>query len=100
VIAHQAHAPLGVEMLAVEADDARRLLAAMLERMEAERGQGRGVGMIEDTKDPALFVQPVLIEPAQVGSVQSSLLGHGHSLLSLNKRLAERFNATRLLLSL
>jgi hypothetical protein len=52
-----------MEMMAVEADDAGGLLAAMLERMQTEGGQGRGVGMIEDAEDAALLVQPVLLEP-------------------------------------
>jgi hypothetical protein len=54
-----------MEMMAVEADDASGLLAAMLERMQAECGQGCGVGMIEDAEDAALLVQPILLEPGQ-----------------------------------
>ena len=55
---------------AVEADDAGGFLAAMLERMQAERGQRRGIGMIEDAEDAALLVQPVLFEPVQVGPLR------------------------------
>jgi hypothetical protein len=33
--------------------------------MQAERRKRRGVGMIEDAKDAALLVQPVLFEPAE-----------------------------------
>ena len=57
-------AALGMEMVAVEADDAGRFLAAMLERVQPERGQGRGIGMVEDAEHAALLVQPVLFEPA------------------------------------
>ena len=67
MVADQADAALGMEMVAVEADDARRLLAAMLERVQAERGERRGIGMVEDAEDAALLVQPVLFEPAQIG---------------------------------
>jgi hypothetical protein len=38
MIADETYAALGMEMMAVEADDASRLLAAMLERMQAECG--------------------------------------------------------------
>src|SRR6186997_2618949 len=44
MIADETYAALGMELMAVEADDASRLLAAMLERMQAECGQGCGVG--------------------------------------------------------
>jgi hypothetical protein len=63
MVAHETDAALGMEMLAVEADDAGSLLAPMLKRMEAKGGQSRGVGMIEDAEDAALLVQPVLFEP-------------------------------------
>jgi hypothetical protein len=49
----------------------------MLERVQAERGQGSGVGMIENPEDAALLVQPVFLEPAQDGIVLT-LIGHGH----------------------
>ena len=65
---------------AVEADDAGGFLAAMLERMQAERGQGRGIGMTEDAEDAALLAQPVLVEPVQIGpSQRRTLLSHGPS---------------------
>ena len=58
-------AALGMEMVAVEADDAGGFLAAMLERVEAERGERRGVGMVEDAEHAAFLVQAVLFEPGQ-----------------------------------
>ena len=70
MVADQPDAALGMEMGAVEADDAGGLLAAMLERVQAERGQRRGIGMVEDAEDAAFLVQPVLFEPAQVGIVK------------------------------
>jgi hypothetical protein len=61
VVAHEAQAPLGMEPFAVERDDARRLLPAMLESMQAERGDGGRVRMPEDAEDAAFFPQPVAV---------------------------------------
>ncbi len=44
---------------AVEGDDAGRLLAAMLQGMQPERGDRRGVGMAENSEDAAFLTQPV-----------------------------------------
>jgi hypothetical protein len=55
VIADQAEAPLGVEARAVEGDDAGRLLAAVLKRVQAERGDRRRGGMAEDAEDAAFL---------------------------------------------
>jgi hypothetical protein len=77
MVADKAETAFGVEVLAVEADDACCFLAAMLERMQAERGKRRGVGMIENPKNAALLVQPVFLEPTQDGIVLT-LIGHGH----------------------
>src|SRR5262249_13189085 len=62
VVADQPHPPLGMEALAVERDDARRLLPAMLERVQAERGDGGRVRMSEYAEDAALFTQPVALK--------------------------------------
>ena len=69
MVADEAEAALGVEADAVEGDDARGFLAAMLQRMQTERGDGGGVGMVEDAEDAALFAQPVSvgIEALDVG---------------------------------
>jgi len=77
MVADQPDAALGMEMAAVEADDAGSLLAPMLERMQAERGQRRGVGMVEDAEDAALLVQLVLFEPGQCGLLSFNGIGHG-----------------------
>ncbi len=74
VVADEAETALGVKVLAVEADDARRFLAAMLECMEAESRQRGGVGMAEDAEHAAFLAQPVAVklvvadEPGQGGS--------------------------------
>ena len=61
IVADKAHAAMGVELLAVIGDDAGRLLAAMLQRVQAERGQRRRVGMAVDAEDAAFFVEMVVV---------------------------------------
>jgi hypothetical protein len=46
-----------VQDLAVGRDDARRLLPAMLQRVQTEVGEICGFGMAKDPKDSAVFVQ-------------------------------------------
>ena len=62
VVADQAHAAFGMKLLAVEGDDAAGFLAAMLERMQAERGQGRRVGVAQDAEDTAFLVEAVVVD--------------------------------------
>jgi len=57
-----AHRPVGVEMLAVEAGDPGRFLAAVLERVEAERDKARGIVGAPDAEHAALLAQLVVIE--------------------------------------
>ena len=54
-VADEAEPALGMEALAVEDDDAGGFLAAMLERVQAERGDGGGVGMAEDAEHAAFL---------------------------------------------
>ena len=56
LIADKAEAALGMELQAVEGNDARRLLAAMLKRVQPERGERRGVRMVEHPEYAALLV--------------------------------------------
>ena len=60
-VADEAELLLGVEDVAVEGDDAGRLLAAMLKGVQAERGDGRGVRMAEDAEDAAFLAQRVAV---------------------------------------
>ena len=60
VVADEAHAALGVELPAVEGDDAAGFLAAMLEGVQAERGDGGGFGVPKNTKDPAFLAESVV----------------------------------------
>ena len=62
MVADEAEATLGTEPPAVEGDDAGRFLTAMLERMQAERGNGRGLGMAENTDYAAFLAQAIAIE--------------------------------------
>ena len=62
MVADQAHAFFGVELLAVEGDDARRFLAAMLERMQAERRQRRRIRMSENAEHAAFLMKGVTID--------------------------------------
>ena len=67
-VADQAEPALGMETLAVEGDDAGGFLAAMLERVQAERGDGGGIGMAEDAEHAAFLAQGVaVIEDTFVG---------------------------------
>src|SRR5258708_6694453 len=71
VIADETFAPFHVETFAVEGDDARRLLAAVLKRVQAQRDASRGVGLTPYAKDSALFVEFVVRE-----GVGRYVLGH------------------------
>ena len=62
IVGHMAERPVRMELLAVERDDARRLLAAMLQGMQAEHGMRRRIGMPEDAEHAALLVEVVVIE--------------------------------------
>ena len=74
MIADEAEAAFGLEAFAVEGDDARRLLPAMLQRVQAERGQRGGVRVAIDAEHAALLAQPV--------GVQLEIEIHAHWLLS------------------
>jgi hypothetical protein len=57
-----AHRAMGMELVAVPAGDARGLLAAVLERVEAQRHE-RGCALrIGNAENAALFAQLVVIE--------------------------------------
>ena len=61
-VVHQAHALLEPEPLAVARRDARRLLAAVLQGVETEVGEVRGLGVAEDAEDAALVVEVIVLE--------------------------------------
>src|SRR5258707_10635502 len=53
---------IGMEFTAIEADDARRFLATMLQSMQAEDGMGRRVIIPENSKDAAFLFQMVIVK--------------------------------------
>ncbi len=91
IVADEAHAALGVEALAVEGDDAGGLLAAVLERVQAERGDGGGVGMAEDAEHAAFLAQAVGvgIERVEVGWLGHRVVPH-RFVASINWRMSVR----------
>src|SRR6185437_3532243 len=74
-VADEAEPALEMEARAVERDDAGRLLAAVLQGVQAERRDGRGVGMAENAEDAAFLAQPVAVK------VEEGRFGHGQSAL-------------------
>jgi hypothetical protein len=66
VIADETEMPLGKELPSIEADDARRFLPAMLQRMEAERREGRGFGVAQNAEHATLFVQRVAMKSERI----------------------------------
>jgi len=66
VLADMAKTAMRIELPAVEADDSGRLLSAVLEGVESERGMGRGVRMAEDAEDAALILQMIVVMRAHL----------------------------------
>ena len=62
MVADQALPTLRMEARAVEGDDARRLLSAMLQGVQAQRRDRGGVRMSENPENAALLSQPVVVE--------------------------------------
>ena len=87
VIADQPLAALRMEPGAVESDDAGGLLAAMLQRMQPERDDRGGIGVIENAEDAALLAQPVL---AEVEAGVARRIGGGLPPALLPRRRSER----------
>ena len=58
-VADEAKPSLGMKAHAVKSDDARRFLATMLKRVQAERGDRRSIRMAKNPEDTAFLAQPV-----------------------------------------
>ena len=84
MVPDEAHAAFGMEVFAIKADNAGRFLAAVLKRMETERRQRGGVGMIKDAENPTFLVEPVLFEPAELPGLIVSVC-HAHWPFPINK---------------
>ena len=63
-VADEAEPPLGMKTGPVEGNDARGLLAAMLEGVQSERRDGCGIGMTEDAEHPAFLAKRVRFQVA------------------------------------
>src|SRR5215471_2628873 len=61
-VADEAEPAFGMKALAVVADNAGCFLAAVLERVQPQRGDCGGVGMTQDAEHPAFFAQAVRVE--------------------------------------
>ena len=61
VLADEAEAAVLVEVLAVMGDDPGGFLAAVLEGVQAEGGEGGGVGVVPDAEDAAFLVHFVVV---------------------------------------
>ena len=85
VVADQAQPPLGVEVAVLVGDDARGFLAAVLQRVQAERRQRGGVVVAEDAEHAAFLAQAVIVGAAAAGFRHRSTLvvskDHGRPLL-------------------
>jgi hypothetical protein len=62
VVADLSEAAMGMELPAVERDDAAGFLSPMLQGVQAERGERRGVGRAPDAENAAFLVQLVVVE--------------------------------------
>ena len=80
VVADEAEAALLIEAFAVIGDDAAAFLAAMLERVHAERGDGGGIIVTEDAENAALLAEAVAIPICFVGLQRVGVVRvrHGH----------------------
>ncbi len=72
IVADMAERAVAVKDVAVPGDDAGGFLAAMLKRVQAQRGEGRGIGMAGDAEHAALVVEMIVVVPRQ-------RLRHGHN---------------------
>jgi hypothetical protein len=62
ILADMPHGVVRMEMFAIMANDAGCFLAAMLQRMQAEGGNGGGRVFIDNAKNTAFFFQLIVIE--------------------------------------
>ena len=77
-VVHEAHALVGAQPLAVAGHDARRLLAAVLLRVEAEVGEVRRLGMAEDPEQRAAVVKPIVVDGGEPQATRARLVARRH----------------------
>ena len=63
-----------MKTLAVEANNPGGFLAAMLQRVEAEHGDSRGVRVPENAEHAAFFTQPIAVKVVEGSSYHSHRL--------------------------
>jgi hypothetical protein len=78
MVADEAKAALGIEAPAVEGDDAGGFLSAVLQRVQAERGDCGGLGMAENAENAAFLAQTVAAR-SKSSSSNASLAAHPES---------------------
>jgi hypothetical protein len=82
VVADEAHAALGVELLPVVGDDTAGFLSAVLQCMQPERGDGAGFGVAKNTEDPAFLAESIVAVAQVAWALQFHFvvepLSHGH----------------------
>jgi hypothetical protein len=61
IVADKAKATFGVKVGAIECDDAGSLLTAVLQGVEAKRGQGRSFLVAENTENTALLAKAIVL---------------------------------------
>ena len=61
-VADEAEAPLGMKPGSVKGDDARGFLAAVLQGVQPERGDGGGFGVAENAEHAAFLAQRVALQ--------------------------------------
>ena len=90
-VADETEATFGVEPFSIEGNNPGSFLAAVLKRVQAERGDRRGVGMAENSEDPAFLAETVRIgrDYANAGDYDTRFVG-------LNARMSELHAAVAL----
>jgi hypothetical protein len=82
IVADEAYAPLRMELFAVVRNDAASLLAAVLQSVEAQRGDCSGIGMSENTEDPTFLTESVVSVTEISGPseffIRFVTISHGH----------------------
>ena len=84
VVAHLADTAVGVEVVAVMADDAASFLPAMLQGVETQRGQCRRLVVSVHPEDAALFMELVVVRPGMANKARRAGAGTGHCPPSLS----------------
>tara|TARA_B100002003_G_scaffold247235_1_gene278375 strand:- start:1057 stop:1296 length:240 start_codon:yes stop_codon:yes gene_type:complete len=69
---------MAVELIAVIGNDSGGLLASVLERMQAQRRQSGGIGMVKDTENATFFSRLVIVEGTSRRKTHGVCLGKAY----------------------